>query len=127
VPNVEQLKLIQAVITRLAGNSFLLKGWTVTLVAGLTAFAKADSERSFALIAVFAVAVLGVLDGYYLALERSYRDLYKTEAANAAADRWTLAASKVGVGDVVRAVFSVSIAPLYAVALGVAVGVALSA
>ena len=27
------LEMIQAVITRMAGNSFLIKGWSVTLVA----------------------------------------------------------------------------------------------
>jgi hypothetical protein len=77
----DYLKLIQAVITRMAGNSFFLKGWTVTLVAGLTAFAKADSNRSFAWIAVFVVVVFGVLDAYYLALERAYRGLYESTDA----------------------------------------------
>jgi hypothetical protein len=110
----------------MAGNSFLLKGWTVTLVAGLTAFAKADSERSFAFIAVFVVAVLGFLDAHYLALERSYRELYNAEAQDPTTDRWTLAARKVGLRDVLAAVFSVSVAPLYAVAFAVALGIALS-
>ena len=40
------LQMIQAVITRMAGNSFLIKGWSVTLVAALFALAAADTERS---------------------------------------------------------------------------------
>lgn len=34
------LEMIQAVITRMAGNSFARKGWAVTLVAGLFALYK---------------------------------------------------------------------------------------
>ena len=32
---MEYLKLIQDVITRMANNSFALKGWAITLVVGL--------------------------------------------------------------------------------------------
>jgi hypothetical protein len=124
-PNVERLKMIQAIIARLAGNSFLLKGWTVTLVAGLTAFSRADSDRSFALIAVFVVVVFGVLDAYYLALEREYRRLY--DAASAEADgsaEWTLAIRSPSVADVVSAVRSTPVWLLHGTALAVAVAVA---
>lgn len=72
MPDVEHLKLIQAVVGRLAGNSFLLKGWTVTLVAGLTAFAKADTNGNLAWIAVGVVVVFAFLDSYCLAQERAY-------------------------------------------------------
>ena len=30
---IAHLEMVQAVITRMAGNSFLIKGWSVTLVA----------------------------------------------------------------------------------------------
>lgn len=36
---MRHLEMIQNVISRMASNSFLLKGWTVTLVVGLLAFA----------------------------------------------------------------------------------------
>jgi hypothetical protein len=36
-PKEKHLELIQAVISRMAGNSFLLKGWSVTLAAALLA------------------------------------------------------------------------------------------
>lgn len=35
---VSHLEMIQGVINRMAGNSFALKGWAVTLVAGILHF-----------------------------------------------------------------------------------------
>ena len=39
---MKHLELIQEVIKRMANNSFLLKGWTVTLVTGILALASKD-------------------------------------------------------------------------------------
>jgi len=125
MPNPQQLSMIQSIISRLAGNSFLLRGWTVTLVAGLTAFARADANRSFAFIAVFVVALLGFLDAYYLALERSYRELYGKESARADDTSWSLKAESVGLRDIVHALLSIAVGPLYLVALGLSLAVAL--
>ena len=125
--DAEHLKLIQAVITRLAGNSFLLKGWTVTLVAGLSAFAKADANRSFAWIAVFVVLVFGFLDAYYLSLERAYRELYERTAGLTNGGVWTLRVGAPGLGDVLGALRSPPVFLLHGAALAVALVVAASA
>jgi hypothetical protein len=37
----------------MAGNSFLLKGWSVTLAAALVALAAKDADLRFAVIALF--------------------------------------------------------------------------
>jgi hypothetical protein len=73
---LEHLKMIQDVIARMAGNSFLLKGWTVTLVAALFAFAAKDAERSLVIIAWIPLLVFAGLDAYYLLQERLFRRLY---------------------------------------------------
>ena len=125
--DAEYLKLIQAIINRLAGNSFLLKGWTVTLVAGLSAFAKADSDRAFAWIAVFVVVVFSVLDAYYLALEHAYRDLYDRATTQGSGGTWTLKANKVGLGDVLKGLLRPSVFLLHGAALTVSITVAASA
>jgi hypothetical protein len=124
MPNTAHLSLIQGVINRLANNSFLLKGWTVSLVAGLSALAAADSNGSFAWIAVFAVTVFALLDAYYLALERAYRALYKSAAARSGSD-WNLSVDAIRPVAVFDALTSVSIWPLHGIALAVAIGVAL--
>ncbi|MDR2065821.1 MAG: hypothetical protein LBP85_08975 [Prevotellaceae bacterium] len=68
--------MIQGVINRMASNSFLLKGWAVTLLAGIFALAAKDSNFSFFLIAYIPIILFWVLDSYYLQLERKYRVLY---------------------------------------------------
>jgi hypothetical protein len=47
---IKHLEFIQATIVRLASNSFLLKGWTVTLVAALFALAAKETQHWFAII-----------------------------------------------------------------------------
>jgi hypothetical protein len=119
--------MIQGVISRLAGNSFLLKGWTVTLVAGLSGFAAAGSDRAFALIAVVVVVVFALLDAYYLALERSYRELFDEQRQLPGDTTWAMTAGPPASKDVLSALLSVSTFPIHAAALATAVVVALSA
>ena len=73
---VSHLQLIQAVITRMGSNSFLLKGWSVTLVAALFALAAAKTELRFVLLAYFPAIAFWLLDGYFLHQERLYRAVY---------------------------------------------------
>jgi hypothetical protein len=126
VPEVEHLKLIQGVVGRMASNSFLIKGWTITLTAALLGLAKADSEAAFAWINVGVIAVFALLDSYYLATERSYRALYVTESAQSSGT-YTLSASSVGLPGLLGALFSVTILPLHGAALCGAIVVALTA
>lgn len=80
---VEHLKFIQAGIARMSTNSFLLKGWTVTLVAALFAFGAKEADRAFVVIAWVPVLVFSGLDGYYLWRERLYRLLHAKVATRA--------------------------------------------
>lgn len=85
-PKVEHLKFVQAVVARMAANSFLLKGWTVTLVAALFAFGAKEADRAFIGIAWIPVIVFAGLDSYYLRQERLFRALHKKVAARPDAD-----------------------------------------
>lgn len=82
-PKVEHLKFVQGAITRMGTNSFLLKGWTVTLVAALFAFGAKEADRTFVLIAWLPLAVFAGLDAYYLWHERMFRRLHTKVAATA--------------------------------------------
>lgn len=73
---IKQLEFIQLVITRMNINSFLLRGWSVTLVAALFAFAAKDTNIDYVLITYISTPLFWLLDGYYLSQERKYRDLY---------------------------------------------------
>src|SRR3989338_8906716 len=72
----KHLEFIQAVINRMAGNSFLLKGWAITLVAALFALSAKDTNQSYVFIIYFLVIIFWILDGYFLSQERLFRDLY---------------------------------------------------
>ena len=70
------LQMLQSVVTRMAGNSFLLKGWSVTLASALFALAADKANVYFVYLAYFPVVMFWVLDGYFLRQERLFRKLY---------------------------------------------------
>lgn len=74
---IAHLGFIQGIISRMGGNLFYLRGWVITLIAGiLVLLAKFDGEK----IPIFFLAGITIIfwcyDGYFLALERRYCDLY---------------------------------------------------
>lgn len=73
---LKHLELVQGVINRMASNSFMLKGWAVTLVAGIFVLAAKDADKLYFLVAYVPVIIFWGLDAYYLLQERLYRSLY---------------------------------------------------
>jgi hypothetical protein len=72
----KHLEFIQSAVGRMASNLFLLKGWTITLIAALFALAAKDSDRVYFLIAYLPALMFWTLDGYFLSQERRFRALY---------------------------------------------------
>ena len=78
------LSMMQSVITRMADNSRACKTWAVTLVAAILVvvarFGTTSGESAFgseaALIALVPTILFWILDSYYLALERGFRESY---------------------------------------------------
>ena len=73
---LKHLEMIQGVINRMAGNSFLLKGWSVVLVSALFALSAKETNIFFIYLAFFPALSFWELDGYFLWQERLYRKLY---------------------------------------------------
>lgn len=73
---LKHLEFIQAVINRMAGNSFYLKGWSVTLVAAIFVLATKDGNPSLVPVAYLPAIVFWFLDAYFLRQERLFRRLY---------------------------------------------------
>lgn len=72
----KEIDLIQGCINRMANNSFLLKGWIISLVAIVLAIKKEEIgflHQGFIFIPIVA---FWYLDAYFLRLERLYRKLY---------------------------------------------------
>jgi hypothetical protein len=73
---VKHLEFIQSVITRLATNSFLMKGWCITAAGVLFGLAINRKSIGISLIALVPVVAFALLDSYFLRQERLYRHLY---------------------------------------------------
>lgn len=73
---VKHLEMIQAVKTRLAQNSFAIKGWTITIVAAILILAEKVVGWQFLIFALLPNLVFWGLDAYYLRQEKLFRALY---------------------------------------------------
>lgn len=78
---IAHLGFIQNIISRMSANSFLLKGWSVTLVAAMFALSVRDADKTFIYLAYFPIFLFWVLDSFFLHQEKLYRKLYE-EVAN---------------------------------------------
>lgn len=73
---VEHLKLIQAVVTRMADMGAALKRYCIMVTAAALALAAGTQIAGIALLAAPPVAVFWALDAMYLRQERWFRELY---------------------------------------------------
>ncbi|KFD42366.1 hypothetical protein DK28_0207920 [Peptococcaceae bacterium SCADC1_2_3] len=76
---IEELKIIQDIIKRMAFDSFMIKGWAITLVI-ITLLLKGGSFQVF--ISFIPLLVFWYLDAYFLWQERMYRELYNWVVKN---------------------------------------------
>ena len=72
---IKHLEMIQSIITRMAQNSFMIKGWSLTLVVAMFAFVP-KTACLFIPVAIIPILIFACLDAYYLQLERRYKKLY---------------------------------------------------
>lgn len=74
---IKHLEMIEEVISRMGRNSFLVKGWALTLVSIILAIGTGGWSCLYGISAVIPLIIFAVLDAYYLQLERKYRALYE--------------------------------------------------
>ncbi|MEI9954796.1 MAG: hypothetical protein WDM90_00430 [Ferruginibacter sp.] len=73
---IKHLEFIQLTITRMNVNSFLVKGWLVTLVAAIFVLSEKDANTKFLWFAPFVSVLFWILDAFFICTERKYRSLY---------------------------------------------------
>lgn len=71
---LKEIDIIQSIIKRMSHNSFLIKGWTLTLVV-VSLLLKGTQEHVF--LAIIPLITFWLLDSYFLRQERLYRKLYE--------------------------------------------------
>ncbi len=73
---IKYLEFIQNTITRMSTNSFIIKGWCITIFAAVYTLANKDSDKSYNLINYIIIPLFWYLNSYFLQNERKYRILY---------------------------------------------------
>lgn len=81
------LQMIEDVISRISSNSFLIKGWSFTVIGGLVTlyFTQQDKKwsDSILLLSLAFCVLFWLSDTYYLLQERRFRKLYEGGGAKA--------------------------------------------
>ena len=74
---LKHLEFIQNVINRMANNSFIIKGWCITLAVALIALLeKEDINKCYIAFSFLPLLFFWFLDAYFIKVERQYRKLY---------------------------------------------------
>lgn len=76
----QHLQMIQEIISRMASNSFIIKGWSVAFFGALFTLLISKTlriDKMYMLMVILVTVVLfWIHDAYYLNLERQFRNLY---------------------------------------------------
>ncbi|MDR3166024.1 MAG: hypothetical protein LBU13_10655 [Synergistaceae bacterium] len=111
----KHLEFIQQAISRMAHNSFMCKGWAITLFAALEAIN--GDKWQFLIYAIpefVALLAFWYLDAYYLSLERLFRELYEdVRTHDFTADPYSMKTGVCGIGKTLKAMLSISEFLLY--------------
>ena len=111
---IRYLEAIQRVIDRLSNTSFILKGWAVSLVAGLMALAASGANQGYVMVTYIPIVVFWLLDAYFLMMERQYRDLFKENIdLSQKLEQFTLKREKGNVIIFAKALFSITMLLTY--------------
>jgi hypothetical protein len=78
--NIEHLKFIQSVISRLNTNSFMIKGWSITVISAFLALYANSGNYKYILSAIFPTIIFWFIDTYYLQQERKFKSIYNDVA-----------------------------------------------
>lgn len=72
----KHMDYVQSAISRMASNSFHIKGWNVTIIAAIVALSFKESDWRIYACALALNFVFWFLDAYYLRQEKLFRELY---------------------------------------------------
>ncbi len=113
----KHLDYIQNTINRMANNSFLIKGWTITFISLLFILAVRESNIWLLALSLLPLFCFWGLDAYYLKQEKLFRELYDLVRAGKINEPFTMNVKKyVNKKKVMNwflILFSTTIAPIY--------------
>ncbi|WP_034886225.1 hypothetical protein [Gillisia sp. JM1] len=112
----KHLDYIHNTINRMSNNSFIIKGWTISIVSVLFIFSDNQINEKFLAIALLAVVVFWYLNGYFLQQERKFRALYdKVRNLNENEINFSMSTEDYIKGDysLMNSIFGKTIWPIY--------------
>lgn len=135
IDRASYLNLIQGVVSRMGGNSAIMKGFAATTIAAMYGMCVTECVKWYYLLTAFIPLIAFIiLDVYYLQSERRYRNLYNLVAEkeippgllylNLRSPYFDKFKSKINQNTgVFKTIFSISIIGFYAwlIAVGIAV------
>lgn len=73
---IKHLEMIENIIERMAKNRLQLKAWAITIFTLVGALTANNLGIMYMFLILVPILSFWILDGYYLRLERGYKDLY---------------------------------------------------
>lgn len=115
--NVKHMEFIQAIIARLAANSFHVKTWCLTITAATYGVAVSQVDWSLLTVGLFVIVTFWLLDSYFLHQERLFRLLYDHVRSDVrAVPRFSMNTTRFQPGTKRRAAFfSFTLASFYGI------------
>lgn len=92
----------------MASNSFMVKGWSLTLISLLITFSVSEKTTFDLRVLYFPAIAFLFLDVYFLILERKFRDFYEKVVLEKNTDL-SIKISKIGFLDCIKAFLSFSL------------------
>lgn len=84
---IKTIDLLQSCITRMSQNSFMVKGWTITLTGIILALVPETFDvRLLCIICFVLIICFWILDAFYLQKERLFRRKYELLIKNPESD-----------------------------------------
>ncbi len=74
---LKHLEFLQNVISRMNSNSFLMKGWCVSIIAAIFVLSSKDIKNVYFLVALIPAIAFWIVDGFFISTERKFRRLYE--------------------------------------------------
>ncbi len=72
----KHLEFIQNTINRMSSNSFVIKGWIITLITAIFVLSDNESNKNFLFISLITIPTFWYINSFFLQQERKYRKLY---------------------------------------------------
>lgn len=72
----KHLEFLQNIINRLNANSFIIKGWSISLIAAIFILSQKESKMSFLAFATIPILAFWIMDSIFLSNERKFRYIY---------------------------------------------------